>query len=223
MQSVTELKSIMEQLDTFREQQETSNAHGITIDRRLDELVASIDAIQLQSATELKSVQEQLASVKKQQEPTHPNGLIVEGYFCFNIVRHQSCWYGFNQDTGAIDIGSLDAEFVEEMKKSKQCLTGDSIAEIKADILSLTLQEQLGIVQEQQESAIVRCTKIDGELEGLHVRIDAAQLQLATELKSIQERLCAIKEQAEGISHNPLVRVGNQMANLFILKSPNNE
>jgi hypothetical protein len=100
-------------------------------------------------------------------------------------VRYQNCWYGFNQGTGPLDIPSLDAESIEKMKKSKQCVTGESVADVKAEILSFAVQEQL---------------------------------QSVTGLKSMQEQLVSIEEQAEGVSHNLLVRIGRLMDRLFIWK-----
>ena len=85
------------------------------------------------------------------------------------------------------------------------------------------MQEQLDAVKEQQESAGTHCVEIDNRLNMLRAGIDSAQLQLSTELKSIQERLDTIKELTESISHNPLVRIGHVMDHLFILKSTNNE
>lgn len=215
--------AVQAQLKCINEQKKSVRTQEVEIDRRINELQSCIDVGQLQSITELKSFQDQLKTVKEQQESTHPNGLIVEGYFGFNIVHHQHCWYGFNQDTGPLDIGSLDARTIEAMKKSKQCLIGDSIAEIKADILSLTLHEQLGILREWQETSNANGAGIDRRLDELLVSIDAIQSQLVTEIKFTQERLFEIKELVEGISHNPLVRVSNQMANLSNLDIPNNE
>ncbi|MBC8505322.1 MAG: hypothetical protein H8D34_10715 [Chloroflexi bacterium] len=220
--SIAEIKAeilnltVQEQLDAVKEQQESANTHYVDTNHQLNKLQSSLDL-------ELKSFQEQLDNIKEQQKPTHPNGLIVEDYFGFNIVHHQSCWYGFNKNTGPIDIASLDAESIEAMQKNKQCVTGDSIAEIKAEILNLTVQEQLDAVKEQQESAGTHCVEIDNRLNMLRAGIDSAQLQLSTELKSIQERLDTIKELTESISHNPLVRIGHVMDHLFILKSTNNE
>lgn len=63
--------------------------------------------------------------------------LVVEGYFGFNVVRHEGQWFGFDQATGPIDIGSLDDIALEQMRENRVCVTGNSCADIKAEILRI--------------------------------------------------------------------------------------
>lgn len=63
--------------------------------------------------------------------------LAVEGYCGFNIVRYNGGWYGFNQSSGDIDIRSLSESALKVMKRNKHCVTGENVADVKAEILSL--------------------------------------------------------------------------------------
>jgi|CXWL01.1.fsa_nt_gi predicted O-methyltransferase YrrM len=72
--------------------------------------------------------------------------LVVEGYCGFNIVRHNGGWYGFNQALGATDIGGLGESALEDMKRNGSCVTGESAADVKAEILRLVMrQTKLGL------------------------------------------------------------------------------
>ncbi|HWV46834.1 MAG TPA: hypothetical protein VN039_12590, partial [Nitrospira sp.] len=63
--------------------------------------------------------------------------LTVEGYCGFNIVRYNGGWYGFNQSSGDIDIRSLSESALKVMKGNKHCVTGENVADVKAEILRL--------------------------------------------------------------------------------------
>lgn len=65
--------------------------------------------------------------------------LVVEGYCGFNIVRYNGGWYGFNQSSGDIDIRSLSESALKVMKRSRHCVTGESAADVKAEILRICL------------------------------------------------------------------------------------
>jgi len=123
--------------------------------------------------------------------------LSVEGFFNFNIVQHHGCWYAFAQATGPLDIANLDAHAIETMKSMGQCVTAANIADIKAEILRHVVQEQLGSLTVQQESAVAHGAETDQRLDELRAYVDEAQLQLGTELKSVQEQLGGLKTQQE--------------------------
>gem|GEM_PF-2182263 len=123
--------------------------------------------------------------------------LSLEGFSGFNVVQHNGSWYAFAQATGPLDIAGLDARAIEAMKSNGQCVTGESIADVKAEVLRLAVQEQLGSLKEQQESAVAQGAETEQRLDELRAHIDEAQLRTGTELKSVQEQLGSLKEQQE--------------------------
>jgi len=121
----------------------------------------------------------------------------LEGFSGFNVVQHNGSWYAFAQATGPLDIAGLDARAIEAMKSNGQCVTGESIADVKAEVLRVAVQEQLGSMKEQQESAVAHGAETDQRLAELRAHIEEAQLRSGTELKSVQEQLGSMKEQQE--------------------------
>jgi hypothetical protein len=63
-----------------------------------------------------------------------------------------------------------------------------------------SVQEQLGRLKEQQESAVARGAETEQRLDELMAHIDEAQSRSVTELKSVQEQLGRIV-------NNPFVRL----------------
>ncbi len=164
----------------------------------------------------IQSVQS-VASRFIREEPSQMSGTVlsVEGFFNFNIVQHHGCWYAFAQAAGPLDIASLDVHAIKAMQSLGQCVTGVNIADVKAEVLRQavlahideaqlrlgtelkSVQEQLGSLKEQQESAVAHGTETEQRLDELRAHIDAAQLRSGTELKSVQEQLGSLKEQQE--------------------------
>ena len=140
-----------------------------------------------------------IASRSDNVEPSQSTGtvLLLEGFSGFNVVQHNGSWYAFAQATGPLDIAGLDARAIEEMISNGQCVTGESIADVKAEVLRLTVQEQLGSLKEQQESAVAHGAETDQRMAELRAHIDESQLRSGTELKSVQEQLGSLKEQQE--------------------------
>lgn len=66
--------------------------------------------------------------------------LVVEGYLGFNVIRHGARWYGFAQATGPLDIGGLVASDIENMERNGICVTGESVADVKTEVLRLAIQ-----------------------------------------------------------------------------------
>ena len=128
----------------------------------------------------------------------------LEGFSGFNVVQHNGSWYAFAQATGPLDIAGLDARAIEAMKSNGQCVTGESIADVKAEVLRVAVQEQLGSMKEQQESAVAHGAETDQRLAELRAHIEEAQLRSGTELKSVQEQLGRIV-------NNPFVRMSRLM------------
>ena len=147
-----------------------------------------------------------IASRFVQDESSQFSGTVlsVEGFLNFNIVQHHECWYAFAQAAGPLDIASLDALAIEAMKSNGQCVTGENIADVKAEVLRLAVQEQLGSLKEQQESAVAHGAETDQRLDELRAHLDETQLRSGTELKSVQEQLGRIV-------NNPFVRIGRLM------------
>ncbi len=145
------------------------------------------------------SIIQGVASRFVREESSQMSGTVlsVEGFFNFNIVQHHGCWYAFAQAAGPLDIANLDAHAIETMKSMGQCVTGANIADIKAEILRHAVQEQLGSLTEQQESAVAHGAETDQRLDELRAYVDEAQLRSGTELKSVQEQLGSLTEQQE--------------------------
>lgn len=87
---------------------------------------------------------EQFVHAFAQQEGAYntDNGLILEGFLGFNIVRCKGCWYGFDQSVGALDVDGLSKDDIAALSKKKQCVGGESIADVKAEILKLAVVGQ---------------------------------------------------------------------------------
>ena len=66
------------------------------------------------------------------------------------------------------------------------------------------MQQQLGSLKEQQESAVAHGAETDQRLDELREHIDEAQLRSNKELQSVQQQLGRIV-------NNPFVRVGRLM------------
>ena len=139
-------------------------------------------------------------------EPSQLTGSVLklQGFNGFNVVLHNGSWYGFAQATGPLDVAGVDALTIKSMKSIGQCVTGESIADVKAEVLRLTVQEQLGSLKEQQESAVAHGAETDQRLDELREHIDEAQLRSNKELQSVQQQLGRIV-------NNPFVRVGRLM------------
>ena len=148
------------------------------------------------------SLVQDIASRSGNVEPSQPTGtdLVLEGFSGFNVVQHNGSWYAFAQATGPLDIAGLDAHAIGAMKSNGQCVTGESIAAVKAEVLRLTVQEQLGNLKEQQESAVAHGAETDQRMAELRAHIDESELRTGTELKSMQEQLGRIV-------NNPFVRM----------------
>ena len=125
------------------------------------------------------------ASQPVYKAPSQDTGTVLslEGFLGFNIVQHNGGWYGIAQAVGPLDISSLDAPSFESMQSEGQCVTGANIADVKAEILRQAVQEQLGSLKEQQESAVAHGAETDQRLDELRAHIDEAQLRTGTELK----------------------------------------
>lgn len=63
--------------------------------------------------------------------------LVQEGFCGFNIVRHDACWYGFDQALGPTDIRTLAESAIDDMKRKGTCVSGASAGDIKLEILRL--------------------------------------------------------------------------------------
>lgn len=63
--------------------------------------------------------------------------LVQEGFCGFNIVRHDACWYGFDQALGPTDIRTLGESAIEDMKGKGTCMSGASAGDVKLEILRL--------------------------------------------------------------------------------------
>lgn len=93
--------------------------------------------------------------------------LVLEGFSGFNIVQHNGNWCAFAQAAGPLDIAGLDARTIEALKSNGQYVTGESIANVKAEVLRLTGQEPLASLEGQQESAFAHSDETDQRLAEL--------------------------------------------------------
>ena len=85
---------------------------------------------------------------RPQQADAGPR-LAVEGYCGFNVVCHGGRWYGFDQATGPLEIDRLGEADLDDLKTRGVCVTGDSTADVKAEILRLVMQKR-----EQRDSEL---------------------------------------------------------------------
>lgn len=136
--------------------------------------------------------------------PTMGTTLQVEGFFGFNIVRHNEYWYGFDQALGSFSIDSLDSLSIELLCKRKQCVTGEGIADVKAEILNLVVQERLVSIKVPSELFDAHDFESDQRMGDLRAHIDAVQHRTDTVLNSVQEQLAEIKQQTELIDAHDL-------------------
>ncbi len=87
--------------------------------------------------------------------------LVVEGFCGYNILRHNGTWWGFDQAMGPLDISSLGESAIEDMKLNGSCVSGEDIADVKAEILAIVilktdqrnraLQDELNSLKQQME------------------------------------------------------------------------
>jgi hypothetical protein len=75
------------------------------------------------------------------ENATEPK-LVTEGYWGFNVICHSKNWYGIDQAAGNLDIGRLGELALERMKRNGTCVTGESYADVKAEILRLVTRER---------------------------------------------------------------------------------
>ena len=142
--------------------------------------------------------------------------LVVEDYFGFNIVHHGGGWYGFDQVTGPIDIGSLDESALKNMEKNGVlCIAGKNSTDVKAKILRLVMQtrerrdSELAARLEAAEavlSGLAQCAtlgQLEGAVKGLEETFDgklskrdATLGQLEGAVKGLEKELRVIKERS---------------------------
>lgn len=79
--------------------------------------------------------------------------LVCEGYCGFNIVRHNSCWYGFDQALGPTDVGSLVEPAIEALKWKGSCVSGISMEDVKMEILRVVMEQQDRKLKDLQKEA----------------------------------------------------------------------
>jgi hypothetical protein len=125
--------------------------------------------------------------------------LVIEGFLGFNVIQHHGRWYGFHQALGPLDIGNLDAATIDAMMKRRQCVTGEDVADIKAEILGLTVQTQR-LWRAKQQPTNPSGADTAHRLQEVASRIDAEHIERATELKSVQDRLKDLERQIAELS-----------------------
>jgi hypothetical protein len=82
-----------------------------------------------------------ITSATERESVAEPK-LFVEGYLGFNVVSYGKKWYGIDQSAGNLDIGTVGELAIEEMKRNGMCVTGESCADVKAEIFRLILQTE---------------------------------------------------------------------------------
>jgi hypothetical protein len=122
--------------------------------------------------------------------------LVVEGYCGFNIVCYKGGWYGFDQAAGSIDIGALGDSILEAMKRNGSCVTGETIADVKAEILRLVMRKT-----EQQDHAL------HDELTGLRSHMEQQDHALHDELTGLRSHM----EQQDHALHDGLTGLRSHM------------
>ncbi len=81
--------------------------------------------------------------------------LVVEGYCEFNILRHNGMWWGFDQAVGPMDISCLSEATIETMKLNGSCVTGESLADVKTEILAIVIRQTKQPTRALQKDFIV--------------------------------------------------------------------
>jgi hypothetical protein len=161
------------------------------------------------------------AAIVHRIDSQHPNAAIpqqstgtvlsLEGFLDFNVVQHRGRWYGFAQAVGPLDIDSLDAHDFETLKIKGQCVTGESLVDVKSAIVIIVMQKQLGAIKAQQETT---GTRFEAEL-------GAIKAQQETTGTRFEAELGAIKAQQEKASDNTMSRIGRLIGRLFTWSHPN--
>lgn len=72
-----------------------------------------------------------------EMSPVPPDGLVLEDFYGFNIVRFRSKYYGLDQSIGAVDMEKLDKDSIDELRRSRVCLMGNSLEDVEENILNL--------------------------------------------------------------------------------------
>ncbi len=110
--------------------------------------------------------------------------LVVEGYCGFNILRHNATWCGFAQALGALDISSLSEAAIEDMKSCGSYVIGENLADVKAEILAIVVQqtEQCNRTILEEQSPLKQHMKQPGQLlEALSITESEPATELVVE------------------------------------------
>jgi hypothetical protein len=188
-------------------------------ERRESELLARLEATEAVLSEFARRIESGDDSMRKSVEELkdlilrgrHGDGLVVEGYCGFNVVRHGGEWYGFDQATGPIEIASLSETDLGDLKTRGVCVTGESTADVKAEILRLVMKKTerrdlgLSAKQEAAEAVLIaldrRIDLGDSPIREAAVRLENWLKDLATssddrlgEMESrLDERLAALE------------------------------
>lgn len=121
--------------------------------------------------------------------------LIVEGHSGFNIVRHNGQWCGVAQAVGAIDLNSLDEAVLDDLKKKESFVTGESLTDVKVEILRLVMQRSarhsrvetgdLDLIKEKIEQNYLILKK---DLTRSHAQWEQGNLRLQKDMGKLQKQ-----------------------------------
>lgn len=141
--------------------------------------------------------------------------LIVEGHCGFNIVRHNAQWCGIAQAVGAIDLNSLDEAVLDDLKTNGSFVTGESLTDVKVEILRLVMQRSAG----QSGVKIEDLDLLKNQTEQNHLTLQEKVRWIKNEIeqrnRSLQEDVGRLQQQFDRLLGSPLVKFVFWLGNLF--------
>lgn len=142
-----------------------------------------------------------------------PTELVVESYCGFNIVRHTGHWYGFDQVAGPLNLDELGAAGVERMVGDGTCVSGENLADVKAEILRCSVQKLARDSQQEAERQQQGLAELKQQLAQVAAALKQAEAQLQAYV-NLGETIASSRTEARESSERLATALGDRLESL---------